>query len=48
MENKTITVNDLKSCEKCGNIFLKKMGDKIMSRCPACNVWKKEDARLVK
>ena len=45
MENKlVITLNDLRSCENCGNVFLKKMGDKITNRCPACNVWKKETA----
>jgi len=48
MKNKTIiSINDLKSCENCGNVFLRKVGDKIMSRCPACNVWKKEDLLLV-
>ncbi len=48
MKNKTmISINDLKSCENCGNVFLRKVGDKIMSRCPACNVWKKEDILLV-
>ena len=45
MENKImIALNDLRSCENCSNVFLKKMGDKITNRCPACNVWKKEDA----
>ncbi len=37
-----ITIADLKSCEDCGNVFLKKVGGKITNRCPACNVWKKE------
>jgi len=45
MENKTmITINDLRSCENCGNVFLRKVAEKIMNRCPACNVWKKEAA----
>ena len=45
MENKTtIIINDLRSCDNCGNVFLRKVGDKIMNRCPACNVWKKETA----
>jgi len=43
VENKlVITLNDLRSCDNCGNVFLKKMDDKITNRCPACNVWKKE------
>lgn len=43
MESKTmIALNDLRSCDKCGNVFLKKVGEKITNRCPACNVWKKE------
>lgn len=43
MENKImIALNDLRSCDKCGNVFLKKVGEKITNRCPACNVWKKE------
>ena len=41
-EIKLIALNDLRSCENCGNVFLKKMGDKMTNRCPACNVWKKE------
>lgn len=45
MESKTmIELNDLRSCENCSNVFLKKIGDKITNRCPACNVWKKETA----
>lgn len=36
-----ITVNDLKMCENCGNIFSKIMQNKTVNRCPACNVWKK-------
>lgn len=42
VENKTIALNDLRSCDRCGSIFLKKLGEKITNRCPACNVWKKE------
>lgn len=43
MENKSmIALNDLRSCDNCGNVFLKKTGEKITNRCPACNVWKKE------
>jgi len=42
VENKlSIALNDLRSCENCGNVFLKKMDGKITNRCPACNVWKK-------
>jgi len=37
-----ITLNDLKTCENCGNIFAKKILSKTISRCPACNVWKKQ------
>ena len=37
-----ITLNDLRSCDNCGSVFLKKIGEKITNRCPACNVWKKE------
>jgi rubredoxin len=37
-----IAVDDLRSCDNCGNVFLKKTGDKMTNRCPACNVWKKE------
>jgi predicted nucleic acid-binding Zn ribbon protein len=37
-----ITVDNLRSCENCGNVFLKKIQDKMITRCPACNVWKKE------
>ena len=37
-----ITVDDLRSCENCGNVFLKIIADKLTNRCPACNVWKKE------
>ena len=45
MENKImIALNDLRSCENCSNVFLKKIGDKITNRCPACNVRKKEAA----
>lgn len=36
-----ITLNDLRMCENCGNIFAKKLGNKVTNRCPACNVWKK-------
>jgi len=39
-----ITLNDLKTCENCGNIFSKKTLSKIVNRCPACNVWKKDTA----
>ena len=39
-----ITLEDLKICENCGNIFSKKILSKIVSRCPACNVWKKSTA----
>jgi len=43
VENKTmIALDDLRSCDRCGNVFLKKMVDKVTNRCPACNVWKKE------
>ena len=35
-------VNDLRICENCGNAFSRKVADKIINRCPACNVWKKE------
>lgn len=38
-----ITLNDLKACDNCGNIFSKKIQSKIVNRCPACNVWKKQD-----
>jgi predicted nucleic acid-binding Zn-ribbon protein len=38
-----ITLTDLKTCENCGNIFSKKLLSKIINRCPACNVWKKQD-----
>ncbi|HET6517550.1 MAG TPA: hypothetical protein VFG25_04940 [Nitrosopumilaceae archaeon] len=37
-----ITLNDLRVCSHCGNVFSKKVGSKITNRCPACNVWKKE------
>ena len=37
-----IAIDDLRSCENCGNVFLKKTGDKMTNRYPACNVWKKE------
>jgi len=37
-----IAADDLRSCENYCNIFLKKTGDKMTNRCPACNVWKKE------
>jgi len=37
-----ITTDSLRSCDNCGNVFLKKMGDKMTHRCPACDVWKKE------
>jgi hypothetical protein len=36
-----IAAEDLRSCDNCGNIFLKNMRDKMTNRCPACNVWKK-------
>jgi predicted Zn-ribbon and HTH transcriptional regulator len=39
---KLITINDLRSCENCGNIFLKKIADKLTNRCPACKVWEKQ------
>jgi len=38
-----ITLNDLKICENCGNVFSKTIRSKIVNRCPACNVWKKQD-----
>ena len=37
-----IANDDLRSCENCGNVFLKKIASKLTNRCPACNVWKKE------
>ena len=37
-----IAVDDLRSYENSGNVFLKKTGDETTNRCPACNVWKKE------
>ncbi|EIJ65567.1 hypothetical protein BD31_I1716 [Candidatus Nitrosopumilus salaria BD31] len=37
-----ITTDNLKACNNCGNVFLKKMGENMTNRCPACNVWKKE------
>lgn len=37
-----ITLNDLKICDNCGNVFSKMVGSKVTNRCPACNVWKKE------
>jgi hypothetical protein len=39
-----LTINDLRACENCGNVMLKKLGDKVTNRCPACSVWKKETA----
>lgn len=35
--------NDLRICDNCGNAFARKVVDKIINRCPACNVWKKEN-----
>ena len=37
-----IAADDLRSCDNCGNVFLKKTENKMTNRCPACNVWKKE------
>ena len=39
-ENKMVTLNDLRTCENCGNVFSKKTLIKTVNRCPACNVWK--------
>lgn len=40
-----ITLNDLRICDNCGNVFSKKLRDKVTNRCPACNVWKKSSMR---
>ena len=37
-----ITLNDLKVCDNCGNVFARKLKNEVLNRCPACNVWKKE------
>lgn len=37
------TIDDLRICDNCGNAFSKKIQDKVVNRCPACNVWKKEN-----
>jgi len=40
--NNMITSDSLRACNNCGNVFLKKIGENMTNRCPACNVWKKE------
>lgn len=41
--NKQLTIeNNFRVCEKCANVFARKLGTETISRCPACNVWKKE------
>ncbi len=37
-----LTLDDIRICENCGNLLAKKLGSKIINRCPACSVWKKE------
>ncbi|WP_297592087.1 hypothetical protein [Nitrosopumilus sp.] len=37
-----LEMNNLRSCGKCGNVFLKQINENEVNRCPACNVWKKE------
>lgn len=37
-----ITLDDIRICEYCGNVFARKIENQILNRCPACNVWKKE------
>lgn len=37
-----VTLNDLRICDNCGNVFSKKIGSKIVNRCPACDRWKQE------
>ncbi len=36
------TINDLRICDNCGNVFSRILKKEIINRCPACNVWKKE------
>jgi predicted Zn-ribbon and HTH transcriptional regulator len=44
-ENKEmITLNDLRICDNCGNVYSSKVGIKIINRCPACDLWKKGKA----
>ncbi len=38
-----ISLDDLKICENCGNIFVRKLKNEILYRCPACDVWKREN-----
>jgi len=38
-----LTLDDLRTCKNCGNVFSKMILDKAVIRCPACNVWKKEN-----
>jgi DNA-directed RNA polymerase subunit RPC12/RpoP len=44
-DNTMIENDDLRSCENCGNVFLKKIANKLTNRCPACNVWKKDSIK---
>jgi len=37
-----ITLNDLRACDNCGNVFSRKIGTKVTNRCPACDLSKKE------
>ena len=38
-----ITLNDLRICDNCGNVFSRQVENKIINRCPACHLWKKEN-----
>jgi rubrerythrin len=37
-----ISLDDIRICDNCGNVMAKKLADKVMIRCPACRVWKKQ------
>lgn len=37
-----IEAGNLRSCEKCGNVFIKKFKNETLNRCPACHVWNEE------
>lgn len=39
-----ITLGDIRICDNCGNVLARKLGSKVITRCPACNVWKQENS----
>jgi len=36
------TLEEIKICEKCGNVFSKEIRGEKINRCPACKVWTQE------